>query len=81
MAIETREGDPRPPAPDWSPRMRPWTYALVAIAAGLVGGYVFGDQRSQSERNGVLTATDADNDVIPSVSPTGRDPSAPDAEP
>jgi hypothetical protein len=79
MAIETREGDPRPPERDWSPRTRPWTYALAAIAVGLLGAYVFGDQRSESERNGVLTATDADNDVIPSVSPDGRDPSAPDA--
>ena len=68
MAIETREGDPRPPERDWSPRTRPWTYALAAIAVGLLGAYVFGDQRSKLERNGVLTATDADNDVMTGAS-------------
>lgn len=47
----------------------PWVLALVVFAGILGVAYSFHSDRSMSERNGVLSETDADNDVIPSIGP------------
>lgn len=53
-----------------SPRVRfPWLLALVVLAGIGAVAYSFHSDRSLSERTGVLSETDADNDVIPSLSP------------
>ena len=47
----------------------PWVLALVVLAGTLGVAFSFHTDRSSSERNGVLSGTDADNDVIPSIGP------------
>lgn len=47
----------------------PWLLALVVLV-GVIGIVLsFDSDRSLSERNGVLSQIDADNDVIPSLAP------------
>lgn len=69
MAItrEKVEGRSRRSSP---PRHQfPWVLGLVVLAGTLGVAFSFHADRSSSERNGVLSATDADNDVIPSIGP------------
>lgn len=47
----------------------PWLLALVVLTGVAAVAYSFHSDRSLSERTGVLSGTDADNDVIPSLSP------------
>lgn len=47
----------------------PWLLALAVLAGIIAVGYSFHSDRSLSERTGVLSGTDVDNDVIPSLSP------------
>ncbi|MBS0238041.1 MAG: hypothetical protein JSR89_06425 [Proteobacteria bacterium] len=69
MAVTPEEIDERP---DGSSRPRfqfPWLLALVVLV-GVIGiALSFDSDRSLSERNGVLSQIDADNDVIPSIAP------------
>lgn len=52
-----------------SPRIHfSWVLAFVVLV-GIAAVYSFDSDRSLSERTGVLSETDADNDVIPSISP------------
>lgn len=53
-----------------SPRSQfPWVLALVVLMGILGVTFSFHSDRSLSERNGVLSEIDADNDVIPSIAP------------
>jgi hypothetical protein len=47
----------------------PWLLALGVLVGIVAVAYSFDSDRSLSERTGVLSGTDADNDVIPSLSP------------
>ncbi len=47
----------------------PWALAAVVFAALTAIGYSLDSDRSLSERNGVVTRTEAENDVIPSLPP------------
>lgn len=47
----------------------PWALAAVVLAIFLAVGYSIDSDRSLSEREGVVTQTDAENDVIPSLAP------------
>jgi hypothetical protein len=47
----------------------PWLLALVVLIGVVAIAFSFGSDRSLSERKGVLSEIDADNDVIPSISP------------
>jgi hypothetical protein len=53
-----------------SPRIQfPWVLALGVLVGIVAVAYSFDSDRSLSERTGILSGTDADNDVIPSLSP------------
>lgn len=69
MAVTPEKIDEQP---DRTFRQRiqfPWLLALVVLV-GVIGiALSFDSDRSLSERNGVLSQIDADNDVIPSIAP------------
>jgi hypothetical protein len=44
--------------------------AVFVLGMLFAVGYSIDNDKSLSERNGVVTQTDADNDVIPSLAPT-----------
>ncbi|CCB63530.1 MULTISPECIES: hypothetical protein [unclassified Hyphomicrobium] len=48
----------------------PWLLAVFVLGMLFAVGYSIDNDKSLSERNGVVTQTDADNDVIPSLPPT-----------
>lgn len=48
----------------------PWLLAVFVLGMLFAVGYSIDNDKSLSERNGVVTQTDADNDVIPSLAPT-----------
>jgi len=65
----TPEIDGRPDRPNPRRIQFPWLLALVVLV-GVIGiALSFDSDRSLSERNGVLSQIDADNDVIPSIAP------------
>jgi hypothetical protein len=47
----------------------PWVLAVVVFIAIYAVGYSLDGDRSQSERDGVVSQTEADNGVIPSLPP------------
>jgi hypothetical protein len=47
----------------------PWVFAGLVLAVLMAVGYSIDSDRSLSEREGVVTQTDAENDVIPSLPP------------
>jgi hypothetical protein len=47
----------------------PWALAALVLAVFFAVGYSIDSDRSLSEREGVVTQTDAENDVIPSLPP------------
>jgi hypothetical protein len=47
----------------------PWILAAIVFVVVMAVGYSFDTDRSQSEREGVVTQTEAENDVIPSLPP------------
>ncbi len=52
------------------PRFRlPWALAAVVLVAIFAVGYSLDSDRSLSERNGVVSQTEAENGVIPSIPP------------
>jgi hypothetical protein len=46
-----------------------WTLAAVALISFIAVGFSLDSDRSLSERKGVLTQVEAENDVIPSLPP------------
>lgn len=48
----------------------PWLLAAFVLGMLFAVGYSIDNDKSLSEREGVVTQTDADNDVIPSLPPT-----------
>lgn len=47
----------------------PWLLAVLVVGMLFAVGYSIDNDKSLSEREGVVTQTDADNDVIPSLPP------------
>ncbi len=47
----------------------PWALALLVLGMLIAVGYSIDNDKSLSEREGILTKTDAENDVIPSLPP------------
>ncbi|WP_156150840.1 hypothetical protein [Hyphomicrobium sp. 99] len=53
-----------------SPRIKfPWVLALGVLVLLLAIVFSFDSDRSLSERNGVVSQTEAENGVIPSIAP------------
>ena len=50
-------------------RRSPWALVALAIVVLMAVGYSIDSDRSLSEREGVVTQTEAENDVIPSLPP------------
>lgn len=50
----------------------PWSLAIFVIAVLTAVGFSLDNDRSLSEREGVVTQTEAENDVIPSLPPEGH---------
>ncbi len=56
--------------PDVSWRFRfPWALAVAVFVAMFAIGYSLDNDRSLSERDGVVSQTEAENGVIPSIPP------------
>ena len=47
----------------------PWALAIAVLVGMFAVGYSLDNDRSLSERNGVVSQTEADNGVIPSIPP------------
>lgn len=47
----------------------PWALAILVLAMLLAVGYSLDNDKSLSEREGVVTQSEAENDVIPSLPP------------
>jgi len=47
----------------------PWAFAALVLIVLMAVGYSLDSDRSLSEREGVVTQTEAENDVIPSLPP------------
>jgi hypothetical protein len=50
-------------------RRFPWAFAAIVLMVLVAIGYGIDSDRSLSERQGVVTQVDAENDVIPSLAP------------
>ena len=47
----------------------PWALAILVLGMLMAVGYSLDNDKSQSERDGVVTQSEAENDVIPSLPP------------